>query len=88
MEVSNAKLLKRIFDFADARDLDKHAVAIATLWMTYFVVKWSMHFAELNAEKAGLDIAAVLAAINAPYMALQGAVIRFYFNSRPDTPLS
>jgi len=43
-----------------------------------------MEFASLvfTTEKSGVEIAAVVAAVTAPYMALQAAAIHFYFRSR------
>jgi len=75
--------MSRFWDWFDYRDVDKHIIAIATMFMTYFIVKWSMSFAEANASKSSMDIAAVLGVINAPYMALQAAVLKFYFEARP-----
>lgn len=75
--------LSRFWDWFDYRDVDKHIIAIVTMMMTYFIVKWSMSFAEANAAKSSMDIAAVLGVINAPYMALQAAVLKFYFEARP-----
>ena len=69
------------WDWVDRRQIDKHAVAIVILYGTVAVMKWAMNFA---AEKniPGLELAAVIASVVAPYMALQGAAIAFYFRSR------
>ncbi len=77
---------QRFWDWIDYRDVDKHLVSFATLAMTYYMVRWSMHFAEVNPYKSGTELAAVLGVINAPYMALQAAVLKFYFDSRPTSP--
>ena len=76
--------LKRLWDFIDARDIDKHAVSLAILWGTWKLTAWGMEFASLvfTTEKSGVEIAAVVAAVTAPYMALQAAAIHFYFRSR------
>lgn len=79
------KQLRAFWDFVDARDIDKHAVSVAIMFGTYSIIRWSMGYADANIGKPGIDVAAVLAAVNAPYMALQAAAISFYFNSRPST---
>lgn len=72
----------RFWDWIDQRQVDKHAVAAAVLAGTIVITRWAMHYAELHAERPGLDTAAVIAAVLAPYMALQGAAIKFYFEAR------
>jgi hypothetical protein len=42
-----------------------------------------MRFAEANSSKSGTEIAAIIAAVTAPYLAVQAAAIKFYFESRP-----
>jgi hypothetical protein len=70
------------WDWFDKRDVDKHIVAMTTLGVTFGVIRWSMIYAESNPARSGTDIAAILAAINVPLMALQTAVISFYFKAR------
>jgi hypothetical protein len=78
-------ILAQIWDFIDARDIDKHIVAIATLYISIEIVRWSTGFAQ-NSPRPGLDIAAILGAINAPLMAMQSVTIKWYFDSRPTDP--
>lgn len=77
------KTFGRIWDWIDKRDIDKHVVSMAVLFGTIKVTEWSMMFASLHADKPGIEIAAIIAAVTTPYMALQAAVIKFYFDSRP-----
>lgn len=70
------------WDWFDKRDVDKHFVAFLTLIVSWIVIKWSMSYADLNHERSGVDIAAVLAAINVPITAFQAAVVKWYFNAR------
>lgn len=70
------------WDFIDKRDLDKHAVSLAILYGTVKVLHWSFAFSESHMDKSGLELAAVIGAVTAPYMALQAAAISFYFKSR------
>jgi hypothetical protein len=74
--------LTRIWDWIDKRDIDKHVVSIVVLWGTKILTSWAMTFATAHADKPGLEIAAIIAAVTAPYMALQAAAIKFYFDSR------
>lgn len=72
----------RWWDWIDKRDIDKHAVSLAILYGTVDVMRWGMRYAEQHADKSGLEVAAVVGAIIAPYMALQAAAIAFYFKAR------
>ena len=71
-----------LWDWIDKRDIDKHMVAMVILFGTTKVLSWAMHFAETHERLSGLEMAAILGAVLAPYMALQGAAIKFYFDSR------
>ena len=70
------------WDWIDARDIDKHAVALSILYGTVRVLRWSFMFAEAHMDKSGVELAAVIGAVTAPYMALQAAAIAFYFKAR------
>lgn len=74
--------LSLFWDWFDQRDIEKHTTASAVMYVTYKVIFWSMSYAELAVNHPGLDIAAVIAAVNAPMLALQAAVVSFYFKSR------
>lgn len=76
--------LTKFWDFIDKRDIDKHTVAIVVLYGTKVLTDWAMHFAGQHADKSGLEIAAIIGAVTGPYMVLQGACIKFYFNARTD----
>lgn len=76
------RVLGRFWDFIDKRNIDKHTLSISVMLGTYTIVHWAMGYAAANADKPGLDTAAVIAAVNAPYMALQAAAISFYFKAR------
>jgi len=69
------------WDWIDKRDIDKHAVSLIILYGSVIVIQWAMKFAE-HGDRPGLEIAAIIAAVTAPYMALQTAAIKFYFDSR------
>lgn len=74
--------LTRWWDWIDKRDIDKHGVSIAILWGTVKVTEWAMKYASIETDKSGIEVAAVIAAVAAPYMALQAAAISFYFKAR------
>lgn len=71
----------QLWDFVDKRDIDKHAVSLAVLFGTVQITAWSMQYAT-KADRPGLEVAAIIAAVSAPYMALQAAAIAFYFKAR------
>jgi hypothetical protein len=77
--------LARWWDFIDKRDIDKHMVTLAILWGTVKLTEWAMAFAAAHPDKPGLELAAIIAAVTGPYMGLQAAAIKFYFDSRPST---
>lgn len=70
------------WDWIDKRQIDKHAVSLAILYGTIRVTAWAMDFAVTHGEKSGVEAAAIIAAVSAPYMALQAAAIGFYFRAR------
>ncbi len=72
----------QFWDFIDKRDIDKHAVSIAIMYGTIRVIEWAMAYAAAADGKPGLEVAAIIGAVSAPYMALQAAAIRFYFDAR------
>lgn len=71
-----------LWDWIDKRNIDKHVVAAAILFGTIKVTEWAMQFAKDLHDRPGIEVAAVIAAVLAPYMALQAAAIAFYFRSR------
>lgn len=70
------------WDWIDKRNIDKHLVSLAILYGTVKITSWAMHFAETHDESSGIEAAAIIAAVGAPYMALQAAAIAFYFRAR------
>lgn len=77
-----ARRLTEFWDFIDKRDIDKHAVSLGIFWGTIQVTQWAMSYAELVTDKNGVEAAAVIAAVLAPYCALQAAAVSFYFRAR------
>ena len=69
------------WDWIDKRDIDKHFVSLAILSGTVFITHWAMEFAYWS-SRPGLEVAAIIAAVLAPYMALQAAAVSFYFRAR------
>ncbi len=73
--------LARWWDWVDQREVDKHLVSMAILWGTVKVTEWAMAFAAAHPENY-----AAIAAVTAPYCALQAAAIKFYFDNRNPPP--
>lgn len=73
--------LSEAWDWIDKRDIDKHAVSIVILLGTWEITRWAMRFAE-HGNRPGLEVAVIIGAVGAPYMALQAAAIAFYFRAR------
>lgn len=74
--------LVTFWNWVDDRDIDKHAVSLAILWGTWKITEWSMAYASAATSKSGIEVAAVIAAVSAPYMALQGYALKQYFEAR------
>lgn len=73
--------LKRFWDWVDDRDIDKHVASWIIFSGTVQIVQWAMHFAN-TADRPGIEVAAIVAAVCGPYMALQAAALKWYFNVR------
>lgn len=74
------------WDWIDHRQIDKHVVALAILYGTILVTRWAMSYAE-HGDRPGLEVAAIVAAVIAPYMALQAVAIKWYFEARSSSVL-
>jgi hypothetical protein len=59
-------------------------VLIITLWMTWRVTEWAFEFAHATAGLGGYDVAATIAAITAPFTALQAAAFRVYTEGKQE----
>lgn len=77
-----AQRLSDIWNFIDARDIDKHAMAWAVFAVTCYQIFWVMEFVWDHPEKPGLEVGAIVAALMLPWTPVQAAVISWYFNSR------
>jgi hypothetical protein len=74
--------MSELWNFIDARDLDKHAVSVVILLGTMKVTEWAMAFAGAHPDKSGVEVAAIIASVLVPYNALQAAAIAWYFKAR------
>lgn len=72
----------QLWNFIDRRDIDKHLLSIGIFYGTVRVTMWAMQYADSVDGRPGLEVAAIIAAVLAPYMALQGAALAYYFKSR------
>ena len=72
-------MLERLWDFIDKRQIDKHIVSILIMYGTVQITKWSMVFAVLHPDSNGVI---VIASVDVPYMALQAAALKSYFDAR------
>lgn len=59
----------------------RRTVLLTALWMTIEVQQWSMHYASVSLL-TGLDIAAVLTAVQAPVVAFGAYVFKWYVESK------
>jgi len=75
----------QFWNWVDERQIDAHLYSLAILYGTYFAMRWCMHYADLNAGRPGLEVAAVIGAVMAPVSVLQSAAIKFLFEARQGT---
>lgn len=68
-------------DFIDRRQIIRRAAFLWVLWLTGEVAFWTMNFA-WNSSRPGMEVAAIIGAIWLPLGALQGAIFKFYDDTR------
>lgn len=74
----------QFWDWVDTRQIDAMLVSLAILYGTVKILEWSFNFAS-HADRPGLEVAAIIAAVTGPYSALQAAAIKFFFEARTTT---
>lgn len=74
-------MITRFWDWVDSRSITRRIVLFVTLWMTWAAFIWAAGFAEAT-DKAGLEVAAIIAAVTAPIAALQGFIFKVYAEGR------
>ncbi len=74
--------LGAFWDWIDRRQIDAWMVLLFSLWMTYIVLEWAMSFADAHPEMDGLKMAAIIGAVVAPWVTMQGALVKFTFDAR------
>lgn len=65
----------------DQYQVTRKVVLFLTMWLTWIVSDWAMWFAVGNARD-GMEIAAIIAAVTAPVVALGGYVFKVYADSK------
>lgn len=73
--------IERFWNWIDSRSIVRRIVLFVTLWMTWEAFQWAAGFAQ-SSTKAGIDIAAIIAAVTAPISVLQGYVFKVYSDAR------
>jgi len=74
--------LAALWDWVDQRDIDKHALAIATFWYTIYLIDWVLEYVFTNPTKSGVEVGLVVAAILLPWTPVQGYVFKWYFERK------
>lgn len=73
--------LSAFWDFLDKRSVFHRGVLVFTLWLVWRVTENSFNLA-WGSERPGVEVAAVITAIQLPITALLGAVMKFYSDYR------
>ena len=71
----------QLWDFVDRRQIDCWVVTIFTLTVTYRLTEWGVQFAS-HSPRPGIEVAAIIGAVGAPWALLQAAVVKFVFDAR------
>ena len=72
---------ERFWSFIDQRGIVRRVVLGITLYLTWVSFHWAASYAS-ESTRAGMDIAAIIAAVLAPIAALQGAAFKAYLGRR------
>lgn len=81
---TDKSLWARFWEWIDKRRVDMHVVLAVSLWLTIDVVQWSMDFADMHPEMEADKMYKVIAAVLGPWAFLQGAMFKFYADSRKE----
>ncbi len=73
--------LAAFWDFVDNRGIIRRVILGVAIYMTWRVSVWSMGYAEQSAED-GVQIAAILVAVQAPVTLFAGMVFKAYIEGR------
>jgi hypothetical protein len=73
--------LVAFFDFLDRRAVFHRAVLLYALWLVYEVT-WNSFNLAWGSARPGVEVAAIIAAIQLPVTTLLGAVLKFYSDYR------
>ncbi len=76
-------LSARFWDWIDSRAIVRRASVVVCLYLTIVQPIAAWQFAQLKLYP-GLEVAAIIAAVLTPLAALQGAVLKFYFDVRAE----
>lgn len=79
--MSLGDVVTRFWDWIDKRDIDKHAISVSIMYGTWSLTHWAMTYA-IASSRPGIDLAVIIAAVTAPYVALQAAALKWYFDAR------
>lgn len=74
-------LLQYVYDVINQQGIIRRATLAVCVYMTYTATTWAEHFADTTG-RSGIDAAAIIAAVTAPLMALQGFAFKQYLDSR------
>ena len=70
-----------VMDFIDQRAVIRRLLLLWLVWMTTTTLLWTLEFAWVSTRN-GTEVAAIIAAVLAPYMALQAGALAWYFKAR------
>ena len=81
--IGYAKISSRTFwDWVEHHHVDRLAVIVLTLWLTFDVMQWAKDFAEAHPDGAGGNTALIIGAVLGPWGLLQAALFKFYADAK------
>jgi len=78
---SIAQTVSHVWDWVDKRQIDVTAVSVTILYGSFKILLWSLEYAT-HANRPGLEVAAIIAAVAGPWSLMQGAALKFIFEAR------
>jgi hypothetical protein len=74
-------MIDRVEDFLNQHKILRRGTLLIALWLTWEVSKWSMWFAVENSRN-GVEIAAILASVQAPITIFTGMIFKSFVDSK------
>jgi len=76
-----AQSVSHMWDWVDKRQIDVTMASALILYGSFKILDWSLEYAA-RGDRPGLEVAAIIAAVAAPWNIMQAAALKFIFEAR------